>query len=323
MYSKGASSMMCQIKSYIQITLIVATTFAVTSCMLAAGKEQDFLNNLFLTMVAECIGAIGVIAAIKIVNKKESEDKLNEIAPKLIVLLKQLQNDHLITQDTAKACVALAVSLISEEALATLKSEYHKKLLDFEADVSGLAVTVRSDEKIGEQCGESPALRPDDSSRLLKKNIGTSGAIAQEGRGPDVPHRSSGTSGIAATTRTTWHDLLKSHHTTKAIFDHLRNLAICGAVFLAGRFIFKHTELETYTAQEILGWTRYVGFVVMVEAIALLVLNIYQSIIVLGNIVPVINIRGNKKRSHLPQTVILCCFYLPLVIAIVLTAIKR
>jgi hypothetical protein len=110
--------------------------------------------------------------------------------------------------------------------------------------------------------------------------------------------------------------------TVKHIFDHLRNLGICGAVFFGGRYLTAHAAELEFLGSFFRGGggsPNDLGYLVSGIGILLLGLCVVQFFITADQWIPSWR-NAHGHRSAWPIMLILFFIYLPLLAGLVLVA---
>jgi hypothetical protein len=104
----------------------------------------------------------------------------------------------------------------------------------------------------------------------------------------------------------------------KGLFDHLRNLGICGGVLYAGRHILLNAAMFDARTGDL---ANELGTIVMIIGTVLLLICAVQFAITVGAYIP--EDCGPRTNSFVPSLLITCFFYLPLLVATVLVTALR
>jgi hypothetical protein len=105
------------VKCYVLALAILAVATLGLSFWLSVDKGRPFWISLLVNVVAGLFGlALGIVLTVKIASRL-AKQKLDKLSRPLVGLVSQLREHGTISSKAARACVMLAVDVISESSL--------------------------------------------------------------------------------------------------------------------------------------------------------------------------------------------------------------
>ena len=124
------------------IAFVIAAIMIVGSAALWDQSATDLVSNVLLNTAAEFIGFGIALLVGAIIAKRVAARRLDEHAPTVVELVTQLRIGGTINGHAARCCVRLAVPILSDEALAPVRSERLDGGIETTCGVCGLKAPV-------------------------------------------------------------------------------------------------------------------------------------------------------------------------------------
>lgn len=121
---------------------------------LGASSRAEFAGNVLLNVTAEFVGAaVGLLLAFRLASKIAAE-KLLDLSPSLLRLVKRLREGNTITGEAARECVICAVRFLSDDHIVKLRTGA-VPADPVKCDVCGLSAEINKQGATCSRCGLS------------------------------------------------------------------------------------------------------------------------------------------------------------------------